>query len=40
MNKKTISLRSNVFVPFHNHATDCIGTGRMALALHQEYQAS
>ncbi len=39
MNKKTISLRNNISIPFHNHTTVCIGTGHMGLALHQEYQA-
>lgn len=34
----SISVDANASVAFHNNTAFCIGTGRMGLALHQEYQ--
>jgi len=38
MEKKQIVIESDNIVPFHNQVDYCIGTGRMGLALQQEYQ--
>ncbi|MEJ6950366.1 GH39 family glycosyl hydrolase [Natronospora cellulosivora (SeqCode)] len=35
---KSYEIDSNVEIPFHNNVSYCIGTGRMGLALHKEYQ--
>ena len=34
---KKIDLTAETAVPFHNNVDFCVGTGRMGLALHQEY---
>lgn len=36
--KKNCIINPNQTFLFHNHVTDCIGTGRMGLALQKEYQ--
>ncbi len=38
MTEKKVSLDTNARVAFSNQVDYCIGTGRMGLALHQEYQ--
>ena len=38
MKKTNITLAPGNTVPFHNQVDFCIGTGRMGLALHKEYQ--
>ncbi len=38
MIQKHYTVSQGDLVPFHNHTCQCIGTGRMALALQQEYQ--
>ena len=36
--EKFYQIDDSVKIPFHNNPTYCIGTGRMNLALHKEYQ--
>lgn len=38
LEEKRIVINQNVKVPFYNNVDFCIGTGRMGLALTQEYQ--
>ncbi len=38
MTEKRVVLDQNAEVAFSNHVDYCVGTGRMGLALHQEYQ--
>ena len=38
MESKNYKIDLGVEIPFHNNADYCIGTGRMGLALHKEYQ--
>lgn len=38
MKQKEINIQKNQTVPFHNNVDFCVGTGRMGLALQQEYQ--
>lgn len=35
---KVFTIEKGTRLPFHNHVDDCIGTGRMGLALQKEYQ--
>ena len=37
MKETSYRLQPGCAVEFHNHADECIGTGRMGLALHREY---
>ena len=38
MEKKVIELLENGELPFHNRVDSCVGTGRLGLALQEEYQ--
>ena len=38
MEKKVIELLENGELPFHNRVDYCVGTGRLGLALQEEYQ--
>ena len=36
--KSTVRLNGGERVSFSNHVSTCVGTGRVSLALHEEYQ--
>ena len=37
MKQETYEVKMDAEIPFFNHVDDCIGTGRLGLALQEEY---